>query len=158
MKSCPACNRTFEDTFTFCLVDGSILSAPFDPQATGQIPNVRDTTPPPTQVMSPPNFPNSRDALPPTMLAPQPGYTPPSSSNVMPNSGQPPFFQGQYISRNTPQKKTKLWIVSVVLFVLWFVGVAFRIGGGLTRLLLVAALIMMVISLINIARSNKSGS
>ena len=31
MKSCPTCNRTFEDTMTFCLVDGSILSAPFDP-------------------------------------------------------------------------------------------------------------------------------
>jgi hypothetical protein len=34
MKSCPTCNRTFEDTFTFCLIDGSILSAPYDPQAT----------------------------------------------------------------------------------------------------------------------------
>jgi len=33
MKSCPTCNRTFEDTLTFCLVDGSILSAPFDPNA-----------------------------------------------------------------------------------------------------------------------------
>src|ERR687894_91460 len=38
MKSCPTCNRTFEDTFTFCLVDGSILSAPFDPQATLVLP------------------------------------------------------------------------------------------------------------------------
>lgn len=34
MKSCPDCNRTFEDTLTFCLVDGAILSAPFDPEAT----------------------------------------------------------------------------------------------------------------------------
>jgi hypothetical protein len=34
MKRCPTCNRTFEDTFTFCLVDGSVLSAPFDPDAT----------------------------------------------------------------------------------------------------------------------------
>ena len=31
MKSCPACNRTFDDTMTFCLVDGSVLSPPFDP-------------------------------------------------------------------------------------------------------------------------------
>jgi Flp pilus assembly protein TadD len=30
MKSCPTCNRTFEDALTYCLVDGSILSAPFD--------------------------------------------------------------------------------------------------------------------------------
>lgn len=30
MKSCPTCARTFEDTLTYCLVDGSILSAPSD--------------------------------------------------------------------------------------------------------------------------------
>ncbi len=34
MKGCPDCNRTFEDTLTFCLVDGAILSAPFDTEAT----------------------------------------------------------------------------------------------------------------------------
>jgi hypothetical protein len=33
MKSCPTCSRTFEDTFTFCLIDGTVLSAPFDTQA-----------------------------------------------------------------------------------------------------------------------------
>ena len=32
MKSCPNCNRTFEDTFTFCLIDGSVLSAPMIPR------------------------------------------------------------------------------------------------------------------------------
>lgn len=32
MKSCPTCNRTFPDTLSFCLVDGAILSAPFDTQ------------------------------------------------------------------------------------------------------------------------------
>jgi hypothetical protein len=35
VKSCPTCNRTYpDDTLAFCLVDGSILSAPYDPQAT----------------------------------------------------------------------------------------------------------------------------
>jgi hypothetical protein len=34
MKSCPACNRTFDDTLTYCLDDGSLLSAPFDRQPT----------------------------------------------------------------------------------------------------------------------------
>lgn len=35
MKSCPTCNRTYpDDTLAFCLVDGSVLSAPYDPQAT----------------------------------------------------------------------------------------------------------------------------
>jgi hypothetical protein len=33
MKSCPACKRTFDDTLSFCLDDGSLLSAPFDPQS-----------------------------------------------------------------------------------------------------------------------------
>jgi hypothetical protein len=51
MKSCPTCNRTFEDTFTFCLVDGSILSAPFDPQTTQKMPEPRQTEPPPTEVL-----------------------------------------------------------------------------------------------------------
>jgi uncharacterized membrane protein HdeD (DUF308 family) len=32
MKSCPTCNRTYpDDTLAFCLMDGSVLSAPYDP-------------------------------------------------------------------------------------------------------------------------------
>ena len=49
MKSCPTCNRTFEDTFTFCLIDGSILSAPFDPRER-QIPKQSQEAPP-TEIM-----------------------------------------------------------------------------------------------------------
>jgi len=31
MKSCPTCNRTYpDDTLAFCLIDGSVLSAPYD--------------------------------------------------------------------------------------------------------------------------------
>lgn len=44
MKSCPACNRAYsDDSFTFCLDDGSLLSAPYDPQATLRIPPTRST-------------------------------------------------------------------------------------------------------------------
>lgn len=51
MKSCPNCNRTYaDDTLTFCLVDGAILSAPFDPQATLRMPAARTTNPPPTEI------------------------------------------------------------------------------------------------------------
>lgn len=33
MKRCPECNRTYSDgTISFCLADGSLLSAPYDPQ------------------------------------------------------------------------------------------------------------------------------
>jgi hypothetical protein len=84
MKSCPTCNRTFEDTFTFCLVDGAILSAPFDPQTTWQIPQARNTDPPPTEVILPQNSPNSGGALPPTIASPQAQYVqPPSLNNAL---------------------------------------------------------------------------
>src|SRR5260221_11105767 len=39
MKNCPKCKRTyFDETFAFCLADGSLLSAPFDPEATQVLP------------------------------------------------------------------------------------------------------------------------
>jgi len=54
MKRCPQCNRTYsDDALSFCLDDGSPLvsaTAPssFDPGATVQYPQSRDTTPQPT--------------------------------------------------------------------------------------------------------------
>lgn len=60
MKSCPTCKRTFDDTMTFCLVDGSILSAPFDPQATESLPSSRNSDPARTEILYPdPNTANS---------------------------------------------------------------------------------------------------
>ena len=53
MKACPTCNRTFEDTFTFCLIDGSVLSAPYDPAEGKQLPQGR-SNPPPTEIISAP--------------------------------------------------------------------------------------------------------
>ena len=153
MKSCPACNRTFEDTFTFCLVDGSILSAPFDPLATRQNPNVRNTDPPPTEVISPPNYPN-RDALPPTIPSPQPGYAPPPINNAA--SYPPPQFpQGQY-AVSSPQKRRPPipWsiprtLAGLVLLVLIF-------GGREKFLSLWGLLIAGILSALNliIARPN----
>lgn len=61
MKLCPTCNRTYADeSITFCLADGSLLSASYDPDATQRIPaqltnpsptEVLTTSPPPTQVL-----------------------------------------------------------------------------------------------------------
>lgn len=46
MKSCPTCKRTYaDDTLTFCLADGALLSPPYDPHATQILP-----TPPPTTI------------------------------------------------------------------------------------------------------------
>jgi hypothetical protein len=87
MKSCPTCNRTFEDTFTFCLIDGSILSAPFDPtkpaeQSTGE------TAPPRTEVFS---APGESKPLPETKLASSP------EANLQPTITSP--FQPQPIGQ-----------------------------------------------------------
>jgi hypothetical protein len=56
MKKCPACNRTYaDDTLSFCLEDGSLLSASFnlpEEQETVVRPNSAEL--PPTQFYSPP--------------------------------------------------------------------------------------------------------
>ena len=67
MKSCPSCNRTFsDDTITFCLVDGSILSAPYDPASTKSSAPTADTNAPATEVLNPGA---SLESLPPTQSA-----------------------------------------------------------------------------------------
>ena len=51
MKKCPECKRTYPDeTLAFCLVDGAILSAPYDPRETRPV----NREPPPTLEMSSP--------------------------------------------------------------------------------------------------------
>ncbi|MEK6335851.1 MAG: hypothetical protein AABM67_13045, partial [Acidobacteriota bacterium] len=54
MKSCPTCNRTYpDDTLAFCLVDGSVLSAPYDPGLRGQAASAPGSSGEPTQVLTP---------------------------------------------------------------------------------------------------------
>lgn len=60
MKHCPTCNRTYSDeTISFCLADGSLLSAPYD--------RSKDDGPP-TEVIPP----FTRMAVPPTQAAKAP--------------------------------------------------------------------------------------
>lgn len=40
-----------------------------------------------------------------------------------------------------------LWTIITILFVLWLIGLAANIGGGLIHLLLVAAVVMFLINL-----------
>src|SRR5215210_2098241 len=79
MKRCPQCNRTYnDDALSFCLDDGSPLvgaSAPssFEPSATIQYPQSRDSTPQPTIAYGPgppPSMP------PPPQWSPMPPVTP----------------------------------------------------------------------------------
>jgi hypothetical protein len=59
MKRCPQCNRTYADeTLAFCLADGALLSAPYDPEATQIMPSPHDILP-------------TREALPPKQSEPQ---------------------------------------------------------------------------------------
>lgn len=41
-----------------------------------------------------------------------------------------------------------LWLIIVVLFVFWLLGLVFKIGGGLIHILLVIAVIVFIINLI----------
>lgn len=78
MKRCPQCNRTYtDDALSFCLDDGSPLvsaSAPssFDPSATVQFPQSRETEPQPTIAFG--QMPPS--ATPPPQWSPMPPMTP----------------------------------------------------------------------------------
>jgi hypothetical protein len=55
MKSCPQCNRTYADeSLTFCLADGALLSAPYDPETTQRIPPPRSANPPLAEILHPP--------------------------------------------------------------------------------------------------------
>ena len=102
MKRCPQCNRTYtDDALSFCLDDGSPLvseSAPpsFDPGATIQYPQSRETAPQPT-------------------IAYGPGQTPPPSSTPPPAwSPMPPMV---------PQKRSVWpWILGIGA-VLVFMGI-----------------------------------
>jgi uncharacterized protein len=49
MKRCPVCNRSYsDDTFSFCLADGSLLSASYDSDVTLVFPSARTSDPSPT--------------------------------------------------------------------------------------------------------------
>src|SRR5688572_19268700 len=52
MKKCPKCSRTYaDDGFTFCLEDGALLSAPYDPEKKEPVSTIQSGGPPPTAVL-----------------------------------------------------------------------------------------------------------
>ena len=77
MKRCPQCNRTYsDDALSFCLDDGSPLvsaTAPssFDPGATVQYPQGRDTSPQPTIA-----YPGAAPSMPPPAPPTPPQWSP----------------------------------------------------------------------------------
>jgi hypothetical protein len=52
MRQCPTCNRSYGDeTLTYCLADGSLLSDQYDSEATQRIPPPRETSKP-TEILN----------------------------------------------------------------------------------------------------------
>lgn len=86
MKICSTCNRTYpDDSLAFCLMDGAVLSAPYDPEATQRISPPRNTSPAVTEALKATAAPDQpRPALMSTIRAPAPQlppqYAPPHSS------------------------------------------------------------------------------
>jgi hypothetical protein len=82
MKRCPQCNRTYtDDALSFCLDDGTPLvsaSAPssFDPSATVQYPQARETSPQPTIAYTP----SPQQPTPPPPTPPAWSPTPPPAA------------------------------------------------------------------------------
>lgn len=81
MKKCPQCNRTYADEgFTFCLEDGALLSAPYNPNKEEPLSTIQSSGPPPTLVLPPPDEEETRSGgaaydraaspLPPTIASP----------------------------------------------------------------------------------------
>lgn len=65
IKRCPTCNRTYSDeSISFCLADGALLSAPIEPST---------REPPPTEILKPPRqVPPTRPATPTSPTLPFP--------------------------------------------------------------------------------------
>ena len=143
MKSCPTCNRTFEDSFTFCLIDGAVLSAPFDPQATKRIPAARTTKAPPTEVL-PSHLQVQREELPPTV--PSPVLTP--TMPHVPLEYSPPKDKQVAVDKVTQKQESLGWIlggltIGIMLGVI--IGLSFEDSKGAIPLGLFGALLGAVI-------------
>ncbi|HMJ25068.1 MAG TPA: hypothetical protein VK475_04545 [Pyrinomonadaceae bacterium] len=110
MKSCPTCNRTFEDSFTFCLIDGAVLSAPFDPEATRRIPEARVTKAPRTEVL-PSHREVKRENLPPTIPAPLLPPTLPSPQPYAPLEYSPPKYAHVSVDQSASSQDSFGWII-----------------------------------------------
>jgi hypothetical protein len=122
MKSCPTCNRTFEDTFTFCLVDGAILSAPFDPHATLVIPEARQTEAATTGVLK---HEETKQEIPPTIATPKPEQK--SEELVSTITAPAPAFERAQLAtsakRHVRKSNVLAWIIIVLgsIFIIFFV-------------------------------------
>lgn len=117
MKACPTCKRTYsDDTLSFCLVDGAILSAPYEPHETARIPAARSTDPAATEILN--------------ATAGQPDPTPPLLSTIQ--SPQPPPLYSEKFQPQSKEKRSALpWVA---------IGVVVSLAG----IVVVGAVVLMI--------------
>ena len=125
MKSCPTCNRTFEDTFTFCLADGSLLIAPFDPQATLVIPESRQTEP--TEELQLEEETETQQ----TIISPRPEQRPEGSVSTI--AATAPVFEPSKIEASPAQPGRKSQRLSLMI-------------GALTTLLIIGLVVFILVN------------
>lgn len=115
MKSCPTCQRTFEETLTFCLVDGSVLSAP---SGANDIPGITDShrsDPAATKVLNPTTRAGgSRHSDLSTIVSPQPLplYSPKQQLAEKPR-GKP------WMAIGIASSVVVIFVVGAILGVIW---------------------------------------
>ena len=114
MKNCPTCNRTYgDDTLTFCLDDGTRLSAPHDPRPTLPGPAPRDTDPPRTEILPPHLAPGNQG--PATLRSSNPAFAPLAYTQ----GAQPQL---------TEKRSGKHWIILSGTLALLLVGLVIVLG------------------------------
>lgn len=128
MKSRPECNRTFEDSFTFCLIDGSVLSAPIAPNAILTIPEPRQTKPPPTEVLRPQE--EVEREIPPTIASTEPPQKPQELVSTI--AAPAPVFESSKVkalpAQSAPQSN-RLPLIMIIGALLMFGFILFIIAN-----------------------------
>jgi hypothetical protein len=123
MKSCPACNRTYADEeLNFCLEDGSILSAPDEPDKTLLLSAAQNTD----SILTKVSYPNAKPAD--TIQSPMP---------TLPSPQLPITYYEKAPAQIIREKpNNKLWLAIGILGFISVVSIAIAVmsfsGGGNT--------------------------
>lgn len=110
MKRCPKCKRTYaDDAFTFCLEDGALLSAPYDPEKKEEPLNtIQSGGPPPTAVLPADSGSKETDTKPATL--------PSTIASPVISLGVPeakPFVPPQFETNAAARQKSKLPYITI---------------------------------------------
>lgn len=108
-------------------MDGSILSAPFDPQATLTIPEPRQTEPPPTEVLQ--RGEEIKQEIPPTIASPQPQKKPEELASTI--VAPAPAFESPKVKASHAQsarKSSRSPLIMIGVVLLLIIGLIFLRG------------------------------